>query len=67
MKKRILQLALVAGLGLALVACSGGASNDPKAVAQHFFEALKTMDLDEAAKYATKESKSMLDLVPHWL
>jgi hypothetical protein len=37
---------------------SGG---DPKTVAKNFFEALKTMNVDEASKYATRDSKSMLD------
>src|SRR5438552_3449288 len=49
-------------LPIVIAACKGG-GNDPKSVAKHFFEALKTMNIDEAAKYATKDSKSMLDLM----
>jgi hypothetical protein len=46
-----------------MAACNVGGGNDPKSVAKKFFEALKTMNIDEAAKYATKDSKSMLDLM----
>jgi hypothetical protein len=63
MKKYFLQLSAIAMIALALAACSGSASNDPKSVTKNFFEALKTMNIDEAAKYATKDSKSMLDLM----
>jgi nitrogen fixation protein FixH len=63
MKKYFLQLSAVAVIMLALAACSGSTGNDPKSVAKNFFEAIKTMNIDEAAKYATKESKSMLDLM----
>lgn len=44
------------------MACSSG-GGDPKAVTKKFYEAMKTMNMDEAAKYATKESKNMLDLM----
>lgn len=60
MKKTLLPLLAI--VMLALAACSGG-SGDPKAVAKKFFEAFKTMDIDEAAKYATKDSKQMLDMM----
>jgi len=63
MKKYFLQLSAIAIIMLALAACSGSSSNDPKSVAKNFFEAIKTMNIDEAAKYATKDSKSMLDLM----
>lgn len=63
MKKTILTL-VTAVVVLLMVACNGGTGgNDPKSVAKNFFEALKTMNVDEAAKYATKDSKSMLDLM----
>lgn len=45
-----------------MTACQAG-GGDPKSAAKNFFEALKTMNIDEAAKYATKDSKSMLDLM----
>ncbi|TAD82943.1 MAG: DUF4878 domain-containing protein, partial [Bacteroidetes bacterium] len=62
MKKTMLTLA--AGLlAVLMVACGGTDSNSPKAVAKGFFEALRTMNIDEAAKFATKDSKSMLDLM----
>lgn len=61
MKNKIL-LAVLAFFGLAMVACKSG-GGDPKDVAKKFFEAIKTMNIEEASKYATKESKSMLDLM----
>ena len=60
--KKIL-LPVVALAMIALAACSGGGGNDPKSVAKKFFEAFKTMNIDEAAKYATKDSKGMLDMM----
>lgn len=60
MKKILLGALAMASLFMA--ACSGNAG-DPKAVAKKFFEALSTMNVDEASKYATPESKQMLDLV----
>jgi len=60
--KRILSLAFFAAI-VSFYACSGGASGDPKAAAEKFFHALKTMNFEEAEKYATKDSKSMLDLM----
>ena len=62
MKKNLLKAA-VAVVVIFMVACSSMGGNDPKAVTQKFFEALKTMNIDEASKYATKDSKSMLDLM----
>lgn len=62
MKKTFVKLFTVAMISVAIVACKGG-GGDPKSVAKNFFEALKTMNIDEAAKYATKDSKSMLDLM----
>lgn len=60
--KKIL-LPVVALAMIAFAACSGGGGNDPKSVAKKFFEAFKTMNMDEAAKYATKDSKGMLDMM----
>lgn len=62
MKNNFLKILSIAGLMLFMAACQTGA-DDPKAVAKKFFEALKTMNIDEAAKYATKESKTMLDMM----
>lgn len=62
MKKIFLHASLFAAISVLMIACKGG-GDDPKTVARHFFEALKTMNVDEAAKYATKDSKSMLDLM----
>jgi len=60
MKKQI--IILLALVTTVFVACSSG-GGDPKAVTKKFYEAMKTMNMDEAAKYATKESKNMLDLM----
>jgi hypothetical protein len=60
MKKMFLSLML--GLMAVITACNSG-GGDPKTAAKNFFEALKTMNIDEAAKYATKESKIFLDLM----
>jgi len=61
MKKTMLTLAI--GLVVVLMlACGGANSNDPKTVAKNFFEALNILDIDEAAKYATRESQSILAL-----
>jgi nitrogen fixation protein FixH len=61
MKKMFLPLVAVAMLVLA--ACSSTGGGDPKSVAKSFFEALRMMNMDEAAKYATKDSKGMLDMM----
>lgn len=61
MKRTFLSLLTLALIFL--TSCSGGSSNDPKVVTRKFFEAMKTMNMEEAAKYATKESKSMLDMM----
>ena len=60
--KKVLFSFVAIGL-LALAACTSGGGNDPKSVAKKFFEAFKTMNMDEAAKHATKESKGMLDMM----
>lgn len=62
MKKTFLKLAAAAMVVVSMAACTAG-GGDPKSVAKKFFEALKLMNIDEAAKYATKDSKSMLDLM----
>jgi hypothetical protein len=62
MKKTFVKFLALAVIVAGMIACKGG-GGDPKSVAKNFFEALKTMNIDEAAKYATKDSKSMLDLM----
>jgi hypothetical protein len=60
MKKLICGLSVLLGLTIAS-GCSQYA-DDPKTVAQHFMEAVKKTDFEEAKKYATKNSKDMIDL-----
>ncbi len=60
--KKLMGLVLASAIIL-MAACSDANSGDPKVVTKKFFEALKTMQLEEAEKYATKDSKSMLDLM----
>ena len=55
-------LPLLLGAITWLSACSSS-ENDPQAVTRKFYEAMKTFNTEEAAKYATKESKGMLDLM----
>ncbi len=62
MMKQLVRVGVFAAL-VCLIACSGGPAGDPKAAAEKFFHALKTMNFEEAEKYATKDSKSMLDLL----
>ena len=45
-----------------LIACSSNAE-DPKNVAQSFVEAFAGKDYDKAAQFATKDSKTLLDLL----
>jgi hypothetical protein len=47
---------------LIITACKT-ASSDPKGVAQAFMEALMKKDFDGAARYATKESQSALEII----
>ncbi len=56
-------MALITGLVLlAAVSCKSG-GGDPKETVEHFFTALKDKKFDEAKKYATKESQSLLDMI----
>jgi Domain of unknown function (DUF4878) len=45
-----------------LFSCST-ATEDPKAAAKSFFEAFAKKDFDKAAKFATKDSKTLIDLI----
>jgi hypothetical protein len=53
---------LASSLAVLLYACNSNV-DDPRTVTKHFFEAFKEMNTDEAAKYATRSSKTILDLV----
>lgn len=44
-------------------ACKSKTETDPKATAEAFYEALSKKDFDVAAKYATQESQSALDMM----
>ncbi len=48
---------------VALVGCKGGSSGDPKSVAIAFMDEIKAKDFDGAAQYATKDSKSALEMM----
>lgn len=58
MKKIILS---VAAFTLTILTLPGCKSSDPKETAIKFLSAIQTMNYDEAKKYATDDSKSMLD------
>jgi len=45
-----------------LFSCSS-AKEDPKAAAKSFFEAFAKKDFDKAAQFATKDSKTLIDLM----
>jgi PBP1b-binding outer membrane lipoprotein LpoB len=45
-----------------LFSCSS-AKEDPKAAAKSFFEAFAKKDFDKAAQFATKDSKTLIDLL----
>ena len=62
MKKMCLPLAATLFTMLAITSCKT-AANDPKAVAQAFMESIMKKDFDGAAKYATKESQSALEMI----
>jgi len=62
MKKVIFSMVAATLMLVTMVGCKGG-SSDPKAVAIAFIDKLKEKDFDGAAKYATKESKSALDMM----
>ncbi len=57
-------LAIAAIAAITFTGCKGGVNkSDPKAVLSAFFERLAKKDLDGAAKLATKDSKSTLDMM----
>lgn len=48
---------------LLLFSCAAETGNNPKATLQAFFEALSKKDVTAARKFATADSKSMLDMM----
>jgi hypothetical protein len=64
MKKVLSSLVLIITAAVIIAGCKGSASNaGPKEVLAAFFEKLSKKDLDGAAKLATKDSKSALDMM----
>lgn len=61
MKKIILAVAVISAV--TFIGCKSGASGDPKAILALFFDALSKKDLESARKYATADSKQMIDLM----
>jgi len=61
MKKLLMATAVVAALFVS--GCNSAGSNDPKVVLMNFFDALSKKDIAAARKYATADSKSMLDMM----
>ncbi len=54
---------LLAVAGLTLLTFCTPAAEDPKVAAKSFFEAFVAQDYNKAAKFATKDSKTLLDLL----
>ena len=61
--KQTLKLLTLFSLAAILFASCGANSDDPKTVLKTFFERLGKKDIDGAAKLATADSKSTLDMV----
>lgn len=61
--KKLLMAAAVIGSVVFFSSCNSAGSSDPKAVLISFFDALAKKDISGARKYATAESKSMLDMM----
>ena len=62
MKRSLQIIAILSIVAVVITSCSAG-SDDPKAVLKSFFERLAKKDIDGAAKLATADSKSTLDMV----
>lgn len=60
MKKNLLAIVLLSSLSF--IGCNSG-GGDPKAVLTQFMEALSKKDIAGARKLATKDSKSMIDMM----
>lgn len=61
MKKITRSILAFAALSILAVSCSN--SSDPKSVVKEFFSRLANKDFDGAAKLATKDSKTTLDMM----
>ncbi len=61
MKKII--VIIIAAFVVILPGCKSGSGANPKEVLNHFFEALAKKDVNEAKKYATKDSEGMLSMM----
>jgi Domain of unknown function (DUF4878) len=64
--KKITNLLFIAGaIAILAIGCKGKdkVANDPKAVVMAFFEKMSKKDIDGAAKLATKDSKSTMDMM----
>jgi hypothetical protein len=64
--KKITNLLFIAGaIAMLAIGCKGKdkVANDPKAVVMAFFEKMSKKDIDGAAKLATKDSKSTMDMM----
>lgn len=59
--KKLVFLTLSAFMALTTISCKD--SSSPKETAEKFFTALQSEKFDEAKKYATKESQSIIDMV----
>jgi len=60
MKKILLAIVLLSSI--TFIGCDSG-KGDPKAVLLQFFDALSKKDMEAARKLATKDSKSMIDMM----
>jgi Domain of unknown function (DUF4878) len=65
MKKLTTLLCIAGAIAILATGCKGkdGVANDPKAVVVAFFERMAKKDIDGAAKLATKDSKSTMDMM----
>jgi uncharacterized protein (DUF433 family) len=61
MKKII--VIIIAAFVVILPGCKSGSGANAKEVLNHFFEALAKRDINEAKKYATKDSEGMLSMM----
>lgn len=59
MKKLIIPVFLV----FILISCGGGDDTSPAGVAEKFSKAMYDQNIEEAKKYASKESAQMLDMI----
>lgn len=62
MTKSIVRIAALFAL-VALLFASCGAGNSPAGVAENFLTAIKNLDFEKAATFATDEAKPLLDMM----